>query len=211
RCCGCAPRSPASVPRPDADPPMPAELPARGVRVGGTTVVPGEARAVTIHLPLRAAAPADAAERPDARDARAIPAWVAVGAKAGPRVSVVAALRGSESAAAGAAAALIGHLDPAVLAGSVVVVPVLRPGGRFAPRRGSAFAWRFPGDAGGVRAARDAFTVFSELAVGAGALIVLAAPLGGRRGAVTVSGQLDDPRVRRLCMQSGALAAVALR
>jgi predicted deacylase len=179
--------------------------------VGGTTIAPGEARAVAIRLPLRAVAPSDLPEGPDARDTRAIPAWVAVGAKPGPRVSVVAALRGSESAAAGAAAMLIGQLDPAVLAGSVVVVPVLRPGGRFAPRRGSVFAWRFPGDAGGLRSARDAFTVFSELAVGAGALIVLAAPPGGRRGAVTVSGRLDDPRVRRLCMQSGALAAVPLR
>src|SRR5262249_4323888 len=78
-----------------------------------------------------------------------------------------------------------GALEPAALAGSVVIVPVLRPGGRFAPQRGSAPPWQFPGDAGGNRRERDAFTVFSEVAVGAGALLVLGGPRGGRVGAVT--------------------------
>jgi predicted deacylase len=191
---------------------MPPELPARGVRVGGTTVSPGEARVVSIRLAAREGqADAGGADPAAAGEGRAIPAWIAVGAKAGPRVSVVAALRGCESGASAAAALLASQLDASSLAGSVVVVPVLRVGGRFAPRGGRACPWRFPGDAGGDRAARDAFTLFSDIAVGVGALVVLGAPGGGRRGSLTVRGRLDDPRVRRLAMQTGALAAMPLR
>ncbi|HVR00689.1 MAG TPA: RimK/LysX family protein, partial [Polyangia bacterium] len=115
--------------------------------------------------------------------------------------------RGTESAAAAAARGLARGLDPATMAGSVVIVPVLRPGGRFAPRRQPGLPWRFPGDAGGAARARDAFTLFSELVVGAGALVQLGAPRGGRRAALTVAGDLDDPRVRRLAAGSGALVA----
>jgi predicted deacylase len=195
---------------------MVVELPARGVRIGGTTVAPGEARAVAIHLspqPQPQAQPRAAARQTGGAApngaARSIPAWVAVGAKAGPRVSVVAALRGVESDAAAAATALAAALDPAALAGSVVIVPVLRPGGRFATGAHATARWRFPGDAGGARRARDAFTVFSEVAVGANALVILGAPPHGRRGAVVARGQIEDPRVRRLALQSGALAALA--
>jgi predicted deacylase len=178
-------------------------LPARGVRVGGVTTAPGAARAVTIPLAPRAGRD----EADGAGAARALPAWVAVGAKAGPRVTIVAATRGTESAATAAARALAHALDPAAMSGSVVVVPVLRPGGRFAPRRRPGVGWSFPGDTGGTIRARDAFTVFSELVVGAAALIVLGAPRGGRRAALTVTGDLDDPRVKRLCAESGALVA----
>ena len=98
------------------------ELPARGVRVGGVTVAPGEARAVAIALAPRARAGKQALP--------SIPAWVVVGHKPGPRVSVVAAVRGVEATAARAAAKLAASLDPAALTGSVVVVPVLRARGR---------------------------------------------------------------------------------
>jgi predicted deacylase len=179
--------------------------PARGVRIGGVTVNPGEARGVSIQLAARAGARGAAAA-----EARAIPAWVVVGARGGPRVSVVAAARGTETAAAAAARGLARALDPATLQGAVVIVPVLRPGGRFAPRRRPTRAWRFPGDAGGKARARDAFTLFSELVVGAGAVLDLGAPRGGRRAALTAAGDLDDPRVRRLAAQSGAVAAQPL-
>jgi predicted deacylase len=196
------------------------EPPARGVRVGGVTVAPGEARAVTIPLsPLprasRSAAASSArsgganppAETP-AR-ARSIPAWVVVGLKPGPRVSVVGAIRGVETTAALAAARLAAGLDPAALTGSVVIVPVLRPGGRLSRTGRRSRAWRFPGDAAGKRAARDAFTLFSDVVVGASALIVLGVPRRGRRGAVVVHGRLTDPRVRRLAQGSGATAMFA--
>jgi predicted deacylase len=183
---------------------MPVSLPIRGVRIGGVTVAPGEARAVAIRLAPRAG------RGPDRDAARAIPAWVAVGTKAGPRISIVAAVRGTETGATAAALGLARGLTPTALAGSVVIVPVLRPGGRFAPRRRPATCWSFPGDAGGTARARDAFTVFSELVVGAGALLQLGAPPGGRRAALTAHGVLADPRVRRLAARSGALATLEL-
>ena len=186
---------------------MTASLPPRGVRIGGVTVASGEARAVAIRLAPRPAR----AGRPASGEARAVPAWVAVGAKAGPRVSIVAAARGTESAAAAAARALAVALDPATMEGSVVVVPVLRPGGRFALRRRPGVPWRFPGDAGGTARARDAFTLFSELVVGAAAVVDLGAPRGGRRAALMAAGDVTDPRVRRLVTASGAIATRAPR
>ncbi|HLK90245.1 MAG TPA: hypothetical protein VKZ18_10145, partial [Polyangia bacterium] len=73
---------------------MAVELPARGVRVGGVSVTPGEARAVAIPLARgRGTAAAD----------RNVPAWVVVGNRPGPRISVVAAVRGVEATAARAA------------------------------------------------------------------------------------------------------------
>src|SRR6188768_2327667 len=165
------------------------EPPARGVRVGGVTVAPGEARAVSIPLsPRRRAGKAGArtggaAAPPPTPPTPSIPAWVVVGLKPGPRVSVIGALRGYETTAAHAAARLAAGLDPAALTGSVVVVPVLRPGGKLSrtgrPRR----AWRFPGDAAGKRAARDAFALFSDIVVGASALVGLGVPRRGGRGA----------------------------
>ena len=193
------------------------EPPARGVRVGGVTVAPGEARAVAIPLlpgprpsrPSRSTAARSGTGNPPAEAAapvRSIPAWVVVGLKPGPRVSVVAAIRGVETTAALAAARLAAGLDPAALTGSVVIVPVLRPGGRLSRTGRRLRAWRFPGDAAGKRAARDAFALFSDVVVGASALVVLGVPRRGRRGAVVAHGRLADPRVRRLARGSGAAA-----
>ena len=184
---------------------MAVEFPARGVRVGGVSVAPGEARAVRIPL----AAPA----RPSAAGAakRAVPAWVIVGSKPGPRISVVAAVRGVEGTAARAATRLAASLDPGALAGSVVVVPVLRAGGRLVAGNRPAAQLRFPGEAAGKRAARDAFALFSDVVVGVQALIILGGPRRGRRGPVVARGRLDDPRVRRLAMQSGAAALLPAR
>jgi predicted deacylase len=183
------------------------EPPARGVRVGGVTVAPGEARAVSIPLSVRQrrAKRAGAATAPPPATP-SIPAWVVVGLKPGPRVSVVGALRGYETTAALAAARLAAGLDPAALMGSVVIVPVLRPDGRLSRTGRAQRPWRFPGDAAGKRAARDAFALFSDIVVGASALVVLGVPRRGRRGAVVAHGRLTDPRVRRLARESGATA-----
>ncbi|MFL5308754.1 MAG: RimK/LysX family protein [Polyangia bacterium] len=174
---------------------MAVELPARGVRVGGVTVGPGEARAVSIPLGPRGG---------DGAPARAVPAWVAVGGRPGPRVSVVAALRGTEVSAARAASRLAARLDPAALAGSVVVVPVLRPSGRMATAGRPRASLPFPGESGGERAARDAFSLFADVVIGAQALIVLGAPARGRRGLLVARVSPDDPRARWLAVQSGA-------
>ncbi len=179
------------------------ELPPRGVRVGGVTVAPGQARAVAIALTAvpgsRAGAGAD----------RAVPAWVVVGVKPGPRVSIVAAVNGIETTAARAAAQLAASLAPEDLAGSLVIVPVLRPRGRLAPRGRLGRRLRFPGDVAGKRPERDAFALFSAVVVGAQALVVLSGPRRGRRGVVVARGLLSDPRVRRLALGSGAVAALS--
>src|SRR4051794_15316209 len=136
---------------------MLAEVTARSIRVGGINIAPGSARALSIPLSARA--------NEEKAAAVAVPAWAAVGPKAGPRITIVAALRGDEAAAAIAAAELARTIEPAAITGSLVVVPVLRRGGRFARARRSDAAWRFPGDAGGTRSARDTFVLFSELVV----------------------------------------------
>ena len=163
---------------------------------------PGQARALSISLPGRI----------DPGDA--IPIWVVAGRRPGPRVTVVAAPRGFEIAAARAAVRLRLGIDPAAVSGSIVVVPVLRPGGRFAARGQpvpEAAAWRFPGDPGGNRRAREAFAVFSELSVASSVLILLTAPDPGRAAGLTVRGNLDDPRVRLLALQARTLAAVHVK
>ncbi len=152
-----------------------------------------------MRIALAARAGADAGDR-------SVPAWVVVGSKPGPRIGVVAAIRGGEATAARAANRLAASLDPGGLAGSVVVVPVLRPGGRPAPLGRTPPRLPFPGAADGNRSARDAFALFSDIVIGAQALIVLGGPRRGRRGVVVARGRLEDPRVRRLALLSGAAA-----
>src|SRR3954469_23806621 len=94
-----------------------------GVRVGGTVVGPGDARAVSVLLPGRTGQTA-------LRDA--LPALVMVGRLAGPRIALLAAPRGFETTAARVATELGERLRGGEFAGCVVIVPVLRPGGRFA-------------------------------------------------------------------------------
>lgn len=174
----------------------------RTIRVGGQTVEPGAAAVVALPLPGRT----------DTADA--IPVWVAAGRQPGPRVTVVAALRGFEAVAAQGASALCEELDPAGLAGGVTVAPVLRPGGRFAARGlavSDAVAWSFPGDPGGNRRSREAFAIFSELIVGSTLLVVVTEPEAGRAGMPIVRADLDDARLRRLATASGVPAAVHTR
>lgn len=180
---------------------MPADATARALRVGDVTVAPGESRLVRIPLPGRKADDS-------------VPAWVAVGARRGPRVTVIAALAGYEALAAAAARRLADSMHPASIQGSLVVVPVLRPGGRFsavADRGSTRGRWRFPGDAGGDRRAREAFALFSSLCVGSTAVLLLTAPSRDRVATLTVRGDLADPRVRRLAERSGAAAVITRR
>ncbi len=182
---------------------MLAEAPARAIRVGGVNVAPGEARTLLIALAARASAEKTAAV--------SVPVWAAVGPKPGPRVSVVAALHGFEATAARAASELIRSIDPAGMSGSLLIVPVLRAGGSFAPGERPAPTWTFPGDAGGTRAERDAFALFAEVTVGSAALILLTAPPLGRRAIWSVRASMDNPRTRRLALESGATVALSTR
>jgi predicted deacylase len=175
---------------------------ALGVRVGGDTVARGQAGVVVVPLPGR---------RGDARDHDSVPALVISGQAPGPRVAIVGAPRGFEVSAARLVSALQAWMVPAEVTGTVVLVPVLRPGGRFAaggrPVK-PTLVWQLPGDPAGSRAARDAFALSSAL-VGDSALILTVTEADpGRVTATVLKGDLDDPRARRLMRASGAAALV---
>ncbi|HEY4184922.1 MAG TPA: RimK/LysX family protein [Polyangia bacterium] len=181
---------------------MTAESASLGLRVGGVTVGPGEARAVAIALPDR---------RGDAAKADAVPALVIVGRRRGPRVAILAAARGFEVHAARLATALEALLPPSEVRGTIVIVPVLRPGGRFAAAGRPVkrpMEWRLPGDPAGARVARDAFAVFSQAATGAALVLTVTEADPGRIAAVTIKGDLENPRARRLARLSGAASLV---
>ena len=175
---------------------------ARSLRIAGSSVAPGESRVLTLPLPGKARATG-------AEDA--IPVHVTVGRRAGPRITVLAASRGFEASTTQAALGFAAEMAAAEIDGSVVVVPVFRPGGRFAaggtPVRTHAL-WRFPGDVGGTRREREAFSLFSETCVGATAVVLLSAPLPGRTALAHVRGDLEDPRFRRLALHAGMPAMV---
>src|SRR4051794_28477317 len=99
---------------------MAARLAPRSQRVGGVDVTPGRSAVVRLGRLTSSGA---------ARSA--VSAWVGVGNTAGPRISVVAALHGFEVAATLAARTLVREIDLASLQGSLVVVPIFRPGDRF--------------------------------------------------------------------------------
>src|SRR3954468_9029633 len=147
---------------------MAARLAPRSQRVGGVEVTPGRSASVQLGR-LGAAGPG-------------VSAWVGVGNTAGPRISVVAALHGYEVAATLAARALVREIDLASLQGTLVVVPVFRPGDRFSRLHGRAPALAFPGDAGGRRRQRLAFRLHADVVVNADYVIALGAPRPGRRG-----------------------------
>lgn len=174
--------------------------PARAHRVGGVEVLPGRAARVAIG--------ADALG--EARSS-AITACVAVGSTPGPRVSVVAAVHGYEAAASMAARALASEVTPASLHGTLVVVPLCRPGDRFSRAGKVAASLRLPGDAGGSRAARLAFALHAEVIVGADVVITLGSPRPGRRSALLALVAPEDARARRLAESIGAAAVLPAR
>src|SRR2546423_11083118 len=170
-----------------------ARLAQRRQRVGGMEVAPGHTAVVWLGPP----------------NGQGVSAWVAVGKAPGPRVSVLAAASGFEVAATLAARALAREIDLASLAGSLVVAPLFRPGDRFARSGRRAAAIALPGDAGGNRRARLAFSLYSDVVVNVDQVIVLGAPRPGRRALLVAEAALDDPRGKKLALATGAQAVLA--
>jgi predicted deacylase len=162
------------------------------IRVGNTLIAPGTARVVRLGV-------LDT-EAPEA----GVPAWAAVGRHPGPRVAIMAAPGGHEVGAAMAAEAIAAVVDPKTLAGTLVVVPVLRPGGRFAPAGRLFLPMPLPGDPGGQRPSRRAFSVFADTLVGAAAAIVVTAPRPWRSSMLRAVCDLGDGRAVKLARASGA-------
>jgi predicted deacylase len=170
----------------------------RSQRVGGVDVAPGR----SAHVQL--------GRLSGAKDG-VVSAWVGVGNSAGPRVSVVAALHGFEVAATLAARALVREIDLASLQGSLVVVPIFRPGDRFSRGGQRAPSLPFPGDAGGARLERLAFSLHADVVVNADHVITLGSPRPGRRGLLTAEVPLDDARSRKLALATGAQVILPAR
>src|SRR5438105_116577 len=135
---------------------MAARLAPRAQRVGGVDVTPG--RSAFVQLGRSSSIGGKGAT---------VSAWVGVGKAAGPRISIVAGVHGFEVAAILAARALIREMDLASLQGTLVVVPVFRPGDHFTRGGRWAPALRLPGDAGGPRRARLAFALHADVVVNA--------------------------------------------
>ena len=153
--------------------------------------------------------PRSAVRRRPRAAAPTIPAWVVVGLKPGPRVSVVGAQRGHETTAALAAARLAAGLDPAALMGSVVIVPVLRPGGQAVAHGSAGARLALPGrrrrQAGGARRVRAVLGRRRRCERADRARRSAPRTAGhGRR-----AGPPDQSRVRRLARGSGAAVMLA--
>jgi len=179
---------------------MAARLAPRSQRVGGVDVAPGRSALVQLGRLVKNGA------RPSS-----LSAWVGVGNSAGPRVSVVAAVHGYEVAATLAARALVREIDLASLQGTLVIVPVFRPGDRFSRAGRRAPSLPFPGDAGGPRRQRLAFSLHADVVVNADHVIVLGAPRPGRRGLLIAEAPLDDARSRKLALAAGAQVLLPAR
>jgi predicted deacylase len=168
---------------------MAAKLAPRSQRVGGVDVAPGHSALVSLG---GAAGPGG------------VSAWVGVGNAAGPRVSLVAAAGGYELAATLAARALVREIDLHSLQGTLVVVPLFRPGDRFARSGRRAASLSLPGDAGGPRRDRLAFSLHADVVVNADHVIALGTPRPGRRGLLVAEAVLEEARAKKLALASGA-------
>jgi predicted deacylase len=120
-------------------------------------------------------------------------------------------MHGYEVAATLAARALIREIDLASLQGTLVIVPVFRPGDRFSRPGRLAPSLPFPGDAGGPRRERLAFSLHSDVVVNADHVFVLGAPRPGRRGLLIAEAPADDARSRKLALATGAQVILPAR
>ena len=132
------------------------------------------------------------------------------GARPGPRMAIVAGLRGDEVSAIAAVRELITRLDPARLCGDVLAVPVANVTGLLDPR--SAARRRldrsFPGDARGAASARQAQAIFHEVVRKADFVVVLSASPAGRVALPHVRANLDAPGTLPLATAFGASVVV---
>ncbi len=186
---GRSPRLPATTRRP-ARGAAGAGRAARSQRIAGSRVHPGDRLHVTL------------AE--EVVEGGGVPALVLVGELPGPRVSLVGAPHGFEQAASLALDELARTIEPRLLRGTLVVVPVCRPRGRLARPGRVLSPLPLPGEPGGSTRRRLALALHAELVVAADALVVLTAPRPGRHAPLTARGQLEDLRVRRMAHASGA-------
>lgn len=137
-----------------------------------------------------------------------IPVTVVHGVRPGPVLAVTAAVHGDELNGVGIARELLTTLEPAELAGAVVVVPVVNVLGlqfhsRYLPDRRDLNR-AFPGSPSGSMASRIAHTLMTEVITHADAGIDLHTASNHRTNVPQLRLHLDDERARRLAEAFGA-------
>jgi predicted deacylase len=167
------------------------------ITVAGVTVEPGERRDV-----------APTASESYTGDRTTLPMAVLNGIANGPRVFVTAAVHGDELNGIATCRALLDLLDPAELAGCVVVVPIVNVlgvqiGSRYLPDRRDLNR-SFPGSHEGSMAARIARLVSDEVLAGSDVGIDLHTAANRRTNVPQVRVGADDERARSLALTFGA-------
>jgi uncharacterized protein len=141
-------------------------------------------------------------------DRTTLPLAVVNGRHDGPRVFVTAAVHGDELNGIAVCRALLDHLDPATLRGTVVVVPIVNVlgvqiGSRYLPDRRDLNR-SFPGSHTGSMAARIARLLLDEVIVGSDVGIDLHTAANHRTNVPQIRVATSDPRARALAIAFGA-------
>jgi predicted deacylase len=168
----------------------------RGFRIGTERVRRGESREIRLELSSSYTG-----------DAISLPVHVLRGKKPGPVVVVTAAVHGDEINGTGILHELVFDSPPKLVAGTLVLVPVVNVFGfetqsRYMPDRRDLNRF-FPGSAAGSLTSRVAHTLFSEVIEQADFGIDLHTAAEGRTNFPNVRGDLRVPGVRRLARAFG--------
>ncbi|MFA9428569.1 succinylglutamate desuccinylase/aspartoacylase family protein [Egicoccus sp. AB-alg2] len=167
------------------------------ISVAGVSVAPGERR----HL-------FPSASEAYTGDRTTLPMAVINGTADGPRVFVTAAVHGDELNGIAVSRGLLDRLDPATLAGVVVVVPIVNVlgvqiGSRYLPDRRDLNR-SFPGSHDGSMAARIARLLVEEVIVGSDVGIDLHTAANHRTNVPQVRVDTSDRRAHDLAVAFGA-------
>jgi len=135
-----------------------------------------------------------------------VPVRVVAGARPGPRLALIAGLRGDEVSAIEAVREAAARVAPDRLTGDLLAVPLANVAGFVDARRPvrGALERSFPGDPQGSAAARMAHAVFQAVVRKADLLVVLGAWRAGRHALPHVRTDIDAPGALPLAVGFGA-------
>jgi uncharacterized protein len=174
------------------------------ITVAGVTVEAGQRRDL-----------APSASESYTGDRTTLPMAVLNGAEDGPRLFVTAAVHGDELNGIATCQRLLDHLDPAVVRGTVVIVPIVNVlgvqiGSRYLPDRRDLNR-SFPGSHSGSMAARIARLVTDEVIDGSDVGIDLHTASNHRTNVPQMRVDVDDAVARSLAVTFGAPFVLAAR
>src|SRR5690349_10107860 len=135
---------------------------------------------------------------------------VLCGARPGPRLAVLAGLRGDEASAIEAAREVAERIRPSALTGDLLIVPIANVVG-FLDARGAArgqLERAFPGDPDGAAAERHAHALFHGVVRKSDLVVLLSAWRSGRHGLPHVRTDLSAPGALPLATAFGAALVV---